>query len=152
MNTYYGVSGYARFRLYDREIGSAVTSVGRAIIEHTRKVIENMGYSVIYGDTDSCMIMLPKMERDDTIKTAFEIEKALNQSYSEFALDKLGAEEHYFSIKFEKIYRRFFQAGKKKRYAGYLVWKEGKDTEQIDIVGFEMKRSDSPSLRSIWEM
>lgn len=146
MNTYYGVSGYARFRLYDREIGSAVTSVGRAIIEHTRKVIENMGYSVIYGDTDSCMIMLPKMERDDTIKTAFEIEKALNQSYSEFALDKLGAEEHYFSIKFEKIYRRFFQAGKKKRYAGYLVWKEGKDTEQIDIVGFEMKRSDSPHM------
>ncbi len=31
MNTYYGVSGYTRFRLYDREIGSAITSVGRAI-------------------------------------------------------------------------------------------------------------------------
>ena len=33
MNTYYGVSGYTRFRLFDREIGAAVTSVGRAIIE-----------------------------------------------------------------------------------------------------------------------
>ena len=36
MNTYYGVSGYPRFRLFDREIGSAATSVGRAILEHTR--------------------------------------------------------------------------------------------------------------------
>ncbi|MBN2734138.1 MAG: DNA polymerase [Methanomicrobiaceae archaeon] len=146
MNTYYGVSGYARFRLYDREIGSAVTSVGRAIIEHTRHIIEILGYTVIYGDTDSCMIMLPPMDKEKTIKTAVEIEKALNESYSEFAKEKLGAENHYFSIKFEKIYRRFFQAGRKKRYAGYLIWKEGKDVDQIDIVGFEMKRSDSPQI------
>ncbi len=146
MNTYYGVSGYARFRLYDREIGSAVTSVGRAIIEHTRQIIENMGYSVIYGDTDSCMIRLPKMDKEKTIQTAFEIEKVLNESYSSFAKEKLGADVHFFSIKFEKIYRRFFQAGRKKRYAGYIVWKEGKDIDQIDIVGFEMKRSDSPHI------
>ncbi|EHQ35676.1 DNA-directed DNA polymerase [Methanoplanus limicola] len=146
MNTYYGVSGYARFRLYDRDIGSAVTSVGRAIIEHTRKIIEGMGYAVIYGDTDSCMVNLPVMEREETIKTARKIEERLNESYSEFSQDVLNAESHYFSIKFEKIYERFFQAGKKKRYAGYLVWKEGKEVDQIDIVGFEMKRSDSPHI------
>ena len=63
MNTYYGVSGYTRFRLFDREIGSAVTSVGRAIIEHTRRVIEQQGYKVIYGDTDSCMVQLPPLTR-----------------------------------------------------------------------------------------
>lgn len=146
MNTYYGVSGYARFRLYDREIGSAVTSVGRAIIEHTRKVIEDMGFTVLYGDTDSCMIQVPTTDKDETIATAKRIEEKLNESYSLFARDKLGAEKHYFSIKFEKIYQRFFQAGRKKRYAGHLVWKEGKDVDQIDIVGFEMKRSDSPHM------
>ncbi|MBP2132935.1 DNA polymerase I [Methanomicrobium sp. W14] len=146
MNTYYGVSGYARFRLYDREIGSAVTSVGRAIIEHTRSVIEKLGYTVIYGDTDSCMIRLPEMNKEETIKTALAIEEVLNESYSNFAKTKLGADHHYFSIKFEKIYRRFFQAGKKKRYAGYLIWKEGKDVDKIDIIGFEMKRSDSPHI------
>ncbi len=146
MNTYYGVSGYARFRLYDREIGSAVTSVGRAIIEHTRNVIEGMGFSVLYGDTDSCMIHLPPLDKEDTISTARRIEEKLNDSYSSFAREVLGAEKHYFSIKFEKIYKRFFQAGRKKRYAGHLVWKEGKDIDQIDIVGFEMKRSDSPHM------
>ncbi|EJG07089.1 DNA polymerase B region [Methanofollis liminatans DSM 4140] len=146
MNTYYGVSGYARFRLYDREIGAAVTSVGRAIITHTRDVIAGMGYHVLYGDTDSCMVALPKADLEETIRIAREIEGRLNESYSEFARTALNADRHFFSIKFEKVYERFFQAGKKKRYAGHLVWKEGLSVDKIDIVGFEMKRSDSPQL------
>jgi len=146
MNTYYGVSGYARFRLYDREIGAAVTSVGRAIIEHTRTVIDGMGYTVIYGDTDSCMVQLPATGLEETIAMARAIEQRVNASYADFARTVLNAESHYFSIKFEKVYRRFFQAGKKKRYAGKLVWKEGQTIDRTDIVGFEMRRSDSPQI------
>lgn len=146
MNTYYGVSGYPRFRLFDREIGSAATSVGRAIIEHTRRVIEQQGYKVIYGDTDSCMVQLPPQNRETTIALARQIEKRLNESYAEFAKTELNADVHFFSIKFEKIYARFFQAGKKKRYAGSLVWKEGKDVKEVDIVGFEIRRSDTPQI------
>ncbi|MGA2121305.1 MAG: DNA-directed DNA polymerase [Methanoregula sp.] len=149
MNTYYGVSGYTRFRLFDREIGSAVTSVGRAIIEHTRREIEQQGYTVIYGDTDSCMVQLPPLDREKTIELARTIEKKLNESYSVFAKKELNADVHYFSIKFEKIYARFFQAGKKKRYAGSLVWKEGKDVRETDIVGFEIKRSDTPQITKL---
>ena len=149
MNTYYGVSGYPRFRLFDREIGSAVTSVGRAIIEHTRRIIEQQGYKVIYGDTDSCMIQLPPSDKAQTIVTAKEIEAKLNASYKEFAKAELNADMHFFSIKFEKIYARFFQAGKKKRYAGSLVWKEGKDVNETDIVGFEIRRSDTPQITKI---
>ena len=146
MNTYYGVSGYTRFRLYDREIGAAVTSVGRAIIEHTRSVIEQAGYHVIYGDTDSCMVELPESGIDGTIAKAREIEQRLNESYRDFAKKELSADTHFFSIKFEKIYGRFFQAGKKKRYAGHLIWKEGKTVDEIDIVGFEIRRSDYPHI------
>jgi len=145
MNTYYGVSGYSRFRLYDRDIGASVTSIGRGIIEHTKQVVEFMGYKVIYGDTDANFIELGDMPREETIRIAKEIEKALNASYQNYA-KTLNANEHFFSIKFEKIYERFFQAGKKKRYAGRLVWKEGKEVDEIDIVGFELKRSDSPQL------
>ncbi|MDD1694043.1 MAG: DNA-directed DNA polymerase [Methanoregula sp.] len=152
MNTYYGVSGYTRFRLFDREIGSAVTSVGRAIIEHTRRTIEEQGYKVIYGDTDSCMVQLPPLDREKTIELARSIEKTLNGSYSVFAKNELNADVHFFSIKFEKIYARFFQAGKKKRYAGSLVWKEGKDVHETDIVGFEIKRSDTPQITKIVQM
>jgi len=150
MNTYYGVSGYPRFRLFDREIGSAATSVGRAIIEHTRRIIEQMGFTVIYGDTDSCMVQLSKdFDKEQTIATARTIEKRLNESYRDFAKNELNADEHFFSIKFEKIYARFFQAGKKKRYAGSLVWKEGKDVHETDIVGFEIRRSDTPQITKV---
>jgi len=152
MNTYYGVSGYTRFRLFDREIGSAVTSVGRAIIEHTRRVIEQQGYKVIYGDTDSCMVQLPPLDQEKTIEVARAIENHLNESYQEFARTELNADTHFFSIKFEKIYARFFQAGKKKRYAGSLVWKEGKTVSETDIVGFEIKRSDTPQITKIVQM
>jgi DNA polymerase I len=152
MNTYYGVSGYTRFRLFDREIGSAVTSVGRAIIEHTRRVIEQQGYTVIYGDTDSCMVQMPLLDQEKTIDIARAIEKRLNESYQEFAKTELNADTHFFSIKFEKIYARFFQAGKKKRYAGSLVWKEGKVVHETDIVGFEIKRSDTPQITKVVQM
>ena len=146
MNSYYGVSGFARFRLYDREIGSAVTSVGRAIIQHTRKIINDNGYEVIYGDTDSCFVQLPMVSQEETIEIARRIEDELNASYPTFAKETLGADDCYFSIKFEKIYRRFFQGGAKKRYAGHLTWKEGQEVDKIDIAGFEMKRSDSAAI------
>jgi DNA polymerase I len=146
MNSYYGVSGFSRFRLYDRDIGAAVTSVGRAIIQHTRDIITDRGYEVIYGDTDSCFVQLPPVSEEETIAIAESLEKELNASYAGFSKEILNADLNYFSIKFEKIYRTFFQGGAKKRYAGHLVWKEGQQVDKIDITGFEMKRSDSSQI------
>ncbi len=103
------------------------------------------------------MVRLPPSGIEETITAARAIEQTLNESYSEFAKKELNAEAHYFSIKFEKVYARFFQAGRKKRYAGHLVWKEGKDVDEIDIVGFEIRRSDYPVItktvqRKVMEM
>ena len=144
MNSLYGVSGWDRFRLYDKDNAAAVTATGRAVIDHTEDAVEDLGYHVAYGDTDSVMISL-KDEADsvqDAIDQSFEIEEAINASYDEFARENLDAEEHRFQIEFEKLYRRFFQAGKKKRYAGHIVWKEGKEVDDVDITGFEYQRSD----------
>ncbi|MDY7082410.1 MAG: DNA polymerase domain-containing protein, partial [Halobacteria archaeon] len=141
--SYYGVAGYSRFRLYDREMGSAVTATGRAVIEHTRDEVEDLGYDVIYGDTDSTLVELgPEKDLNEVIEVGEEIEDEVNESYDKFARDEFNADEHRWEIEFEKAYRRFFQAGKKKRYAGKLIWKEGKEVEDIDITGFEYKRSD----------
>ena len=148
MNTYYGVSGNERFRLSDREIGAAITSVGRAILEYSRKLVENEGYTVIYGDTDGIFVILPNtLSEEETIVEARRLEKILNESYKAFAKNELNADVHYFSTKFEKIYKRFFQAGKKKRYAGLLTWKEGQlVNNEVSVVGFELKRSDTPHV------
>ncbi len=146
MNSYYGVSGFSRFRLYDVEIGAAVTSVGRAIIQHTKNIIQKHGYEVIYGDTDSCFVQLPSSSLKETMAIARSLEKELNESYPGFAKDTLGADVNYFSIKFEKVYKRFFQGGIKKRYAGHLIWKEGQEIDKIDMAGLETKRSDSSQM------
>jgi DNA polymerase elongation subunit (family B) len=84
----------------------------------------------------------PDIDIEDAIEQSFDIEEHINDSYDEFARDELNAHHHRFQIEFEKLYRRFFQAGKKKRYAGHIVWKEGKHVDDIDITGFEYKRSD----------
>jgi len=170
MNSLYGVTGWDRFRLYDKEVGAAVTATGREVIEHTETIADDIGYEVAYGDTDSVMLEIGEVDPDamdvdvavpdelrevypdtdeDALRTleavkhrGFELESAINDGYDEFALDALNAEHHRFQIEFEKLYRRFFQAGKKKRYAGHIVWKEGKYVNDVDITGFEYKRSD----------
>jgi DNA polymerase I len=143
MNSLYGVLGWDRFRLYDKEMGAAVTATGREVIEHTESAANELGKDVIYGDTDSVMLELGDgVPKEDAIEQSFEIEEHINDSYDEFAREELNADEHRFQIEFEKLYRRFFQAGTKKRYAGHIVWKEGKDVDDIDITGFEYQRSD----------
>jgi DNA polymerase I len=191
MNSLYGVSGWDRFRLYDKDNASAVTATGREVINFTEKTVTDMGLEVTYGDTDSVLIELKeyvddndpevpdeligafnKQADDGTVLTttdevrdwlidrrpddsseaitqymaalavSHKLEKKINNAYDEFALDQLNAEEHRFQIEFEKLYQRFLQAGKKKRYAGNIIWKEGKDVDDIDITGFEYGRSD----------
>ena len=143
MNSLYGVLGWERFRLYDKTMGAAITATGREVIEFTETAASELGYNVAYGDTDSVMLGLgPEYSKEEAIEQSFEIEEHINARYDEFASEELNADDHRFQIEFEKLYRRFFQAGKKKRYAGHIVWKEGKDVDDIDITGFESKRSD----------
>ncbi len=143
MNSLYGVSGWEQFRLYDKEAASAITATGREVIEFTDTAAGELDYQVAYGDTDSVMLELgPDVSKEDALEQSFEIEEYINGRYDDFAREDLNAEDHRFQIEFEKLYRRFFQAGKKKRYAGHITWKEGKDVDNVDIVGFEYQRSD----------
>ena len=143
MNSLYGVSGWEQFRLYDKEAAAAITATGRAVIEFTETAANELDHRVAYGDTDSVMIELGgDASIDDALDQSVEIESYINGRYDDFALEELGADEHRFEIEFEKLYRRFFQAGTKKRYAGHIVWKEGKTVDDIDITGFEYQRSD----------
>ena len=143
MNSLYGVAGWDRFRLYDKEFGAAVTATGRSVLEFTEEAANEFGHQVAYGDTDSVMLELGQdVTTQEAVTQAEEIATHINGSYDAFAREELGASEHRFEIEFEKLYRRFFQAGRKKRYAGHVVWKEGREIDDIDITGFEYKRSD----------
>ena len=111
-------------------------------VEANQNFVDGLGGLVLHN-TDSVMLELgDDMNKQEAIERSFEVEEYINDSYDEFAREELDAARHRFEIEFEKLYRRFFQAGKKKRYAGHIIWKEGKDVDDIDITGFEYKRSD----------
>jgi len=131
-----------------------VDAVGGIVLHNTDSVmlqLGDVGPDDLEGEaevTDEMREKHPEMDDDElelvaaTIQKGFELEDTINASYDEFALEELNAQFHRFEIEFEKLYRRFFQAGKKKRYAGHIVWKEGKHVDDIDITGFEYQRSD----------
>ena len=58
MNSLYGVLGSKGCRFYDPRLSSSITLRGHEIMLQTKKWIEELGYSVIYGDTDSTFIKL----------------------------------------------------------------------------------------------
>ena len=111
-------------------------------VANNENFVDGVG-GVVLHNTDSVMLELDnEVNKAEAIEQSFEIEEHINSRYDDFASDELNADAHRFQIEFEKLYRRFFQAGRKKRYAGHIIWKEGKDVDDIDITGFEYKRSD----------
>jgi len=115
-------------------------------VSENENFVDGVG-GIVLHNTDSVMVSVGNdVSKDEAIDRSLEIEERINDSYDEFALEELNAAEHRFQIEFEKLYRRFFQAGKKKRYAGHIVWKEGQDVDDIDITGFEYQRSDIAAI------
>jgi len=148
MNSLYGVLSWEKFRLYDSEIGAATTATGREVIRFTADVVENeLDSEITYGDTDSVMYQIPDAsDKEALIEIAHEHEAHINNRYDDFATDNLNADTHRFQIEFEKLYRVFYQGGKKKRYAGHIVHKEGNDVDKVDVTGFEYQRSDQSAI------
>ena len=103
---------------------------------HTKQIVE-----------ERLMVELKKVE-------AFHDKVALTitESYDEFAL-QYNITEHLFEMKFEKLYKRIFFArhktqkrAAKKRYAGHIIFKDGKRMNKVEMAGFQLKRSDSAEV------
>lgn len=106
VNSFYGVFGYPNFRLYDRDIASTITYVGRNLFKVTKKLCEKMGYEVCYGHSvigDTCVpikinnkIELHKLE--DMWNFDGNIEYKDNNEYKIFK-DKILTLTHNYNTK-----------------------------------------------------
>lgn len=148
-NSFYGVIGAKTFRMFKRECAEFVTKTGRDLNTDIHTKIRSMGKTVLYGDTDSTFFKTVK-----EVSEARLIETELNQFLLEWG-KKHGALVN-FSLKIEKIYERILfkkdSKGKqaaKKRYAGRLVWEEGKDVDELNYKGLELKRSDQANITHV---
>lgn len=148
MNSVYGVLGHHGFRLYRPEIAASITFIGRNSILWSKKILANNSFDTIYGDTDSVFVK-SNIESGDRKKLINEeskkIQCLLQESYDNFS-KIFNMDKHYLMIEFEKVYRRIFFGQAKKRYAGKLFWYKGKEADNINIVGFEVVRSDASNI------
>jgi DNA polymerase II len=145
MNSFYGVMGSYGCRFYDNALPSAITGTGKWLLIKSREYLEEKGYKVLYGDTDSLFVKLKEGEGVTGEETGRRLAADLND-YWRVRLKKEFKVDSYLELKFEKFYRRFIltqarggEGGAKKRYAGLI--RRGND-EEIEFVGMEAVRSD----------
>jgi DNA polymerase-2 len=145
MNSLFGVLGNPNCRFYNVKIANAITSFGRYFLEETTEKVEAMGYTVIYGDTDSLFVVAGVESTDAASQTGNVIESTINKFYDEYVQDHYNR-KNYLELEFERVYEKFLlpkqrhlKKGAKKRYAGY-------HNGEIDIVGLEYVRRDWTEL------
>ena len=111
-----------------------------------------------YTDTDSTFVSsLPLIAKrypdfdetdeqfmiDQTNAIASEVQTLVNQMYNPYALRFHNTETHRFKIKQEYVAKSGLWIAKK-RYAQWVIFKEGKPTDKLDIKGLDVVRSSFP--------
>ncbi|MGV8171373.1 MAG: DNA polymerase II [Candidatus Woesearchaeota archaeon] len=146
MNSFYGVLGNPACRFFNPEISNAITYTGQEIIKLTTKKVEELGYEVIYGDTDSIFVVSNAKNVDDARKTGKKIHKHINEFYDEY-IKKEYHRNNAMELQFDKLFKVFLMPtmrgsdeGAKKRYAGIVVNED--DKEELHFTGMEFVRGD----------
>lgn len=156
-NSFYGVLGWPQFRLYKPELAAFITGMGRDINKFLQSHAKESGYPTIYGDTDSVFLT-----GINDIEDGYALQASFNEALKGWAAEKKSTLDP--TIKFEKLYRRILfkkvadkrkathnkkaidPIAAKKRYAGYLVWKDGQVENKLSHTGIEIKRSDQSKI------
>ena len=151
MNSFYGVLGSGGCRFYDPRLASSITLRGHQIITESRTWLEQHGYPVIYGDTDSLFVLLgPGVAEAQAQATGRELAGRLNRRW-QLKLQRDFHIESFLEIEFETHFIRFLmptirgsETGSKKRYAGY--GRSGDGEFELIFKGLESVRSDWTEL------
>ena len=146
MNSFYGVLGTPGCRIHDARLTSSITKRSHDIIKQTVKLINQQGYDVIYGDTDSVFVSLDAAINNDE---ADIIGNKLIQSINHFWQEHLQQDfaiQSYLEMEYETHFNRFFMPtirgsdkGSKKRYAGFI---NQYNNRHIVFKGLESARTD----------
>jgi DNA polymerase elongation subunit (family B) len=171
LNDVYGVFAINGWRYTDghKFISKAITLTGQRLIQDSIKYVnkwmnkqmdtEKIDY-IVTSDTDSLFIQVkdllqkryPNLDlqnREETVKYVLEIANEI-QSIANNNLHSLVVElfnlhdrPHYFDLKQEVVLERGYFAGKR-RYAQFIVNKEGLPVEELDIKGLDLMKSNFP--------
>lgn len=147
MNSFAGVLGSPDCKFFNPVVVSSITLRGHEIMSKTRKLVEDQGHEVIYGDTDSIFIWLQgKPTHEAALAEGQALADKINQWWREDLAGRLQLDSA-LEIEIDTFYSRFFMPtirgtdqGSKKRYAGLVLGDDG--SEEIVFRGLETARTD----------
>jgi DNA polymerase elongation subunit (family B) len=171
LNDVYGCYAINGWRYTDghKFISKAITLTGQRLIQESIKHVnkwmnnqintEGIDY-IVTSDTDSLFIQVKDLlrqrypdldlnNREETVKYVLEIATEVQQIANDnlhglvVELFNLHDREHYFDLKQEVVLERGYFAGKR-RYAQFIVNKEGVPVEELDIKGLDLMKSNFP--------
>ena len=132
-NSFYGYTGWSAAKFYKRECAEATTAWGRHFIKQAIKLAAELGFTVIYSDTDSIFAKLADHPRRETApataRAAVTLQKA--KEVAERISQELPLE-----LEIQDYFKTIFFTGKKKRYAALT------DKGEIVVRGLEVRRGD----------
>jgi DNA polymerase elongation subunit (family B) len=176
LNDVYGCYAINGWRYTDghKIISKAITLTGQRVTQESIKFVnqwmnEQLGTTdkdyVVTSDTDSLFIQVkdlvlqryPKTKtKDEYIKAvleiATEVQKYANENIERVAREKFNIKgDHYFELKQEVVIERGYFAGKR-RYAMYIVNKEGVTVDEMVMMGLDLMKSNmTPMYRKFGE-
>jgi DNA polymerase elongation subunit (family B) len=168
LNSMYGVLGLPAFRFYDVDNAEAVTLTGQTVIKKTAEMA-NIKYWKelntkddynVYIDTDSIYMMAeplvkhryPDYKTFDEKRMAVEVDNIATEtqtflnSFYDILAERfffIPKDKHRFEIKKEFISKAGFWVAKK-RYAQWMVLKNGIPCDKLDVKGLDVVRSSFP--------
>lgn len=176
LNDVYGVFAQNGWRYSDGNlfISKAITLTGQRLDQESinfvnKEISDELGIEkdyVITADTDSLFFELKDLilkrkpdvninSREDVVPIALEITKEYQDKTKPFlqnlCKDLFNVDNEYFELKQEVVLERGYFAGKR-RYAQFIVNKEGVPTEELDIKGMDVMKSNmNPMYRKFGE-
>jgi len=175
LNDVYGVFAINGWRYTDgnKFISKAITLTGQRLTQESIKFVnkwlneqldtEDKDY-IVTSDTDSLFIQVkdlilkrkPELVDADqetivkeVLQVATEVQKVANDNLHTLVQElfnvKYPDEPHYFELKQEVVLDRGYFAGKR-RYAQHIVNKEGVPTDELDVKGLDLMKSNFPPL------
>ncbi len=157
MNSFWGALASPRCRFFSMDMANSITKTCQHFIKMTIKHIEEKGYEVIYGDTDSVFVNINVTSVEEANTLGKKIAEEMNNTITKYVKTNYGRES-FLELEFEKIYERFLlptvrgsDIGSKKRYAGLMVIDNLKG-RKMDFTGLEFVRRDWTELSKKFQL
>ena len=156
MNSFYGVLGSNGCRFFDPRLSGSITKRSHVLLKTTKRWIEEKGYQVIYGDTDSIFV---HVGTDKSLQSSRalgkELQNFINAKWQRIIEDDYKLTCH-LEIEFETHFSKFLMPtirgldiGTKKRYAGLVLDDENK--QNMVFKGLESVRTDWTELAKMFQ-